>query len=62
MVELLQPKLTKALVIHHQDDLRLDTLPVTAPSADEAIIRLSWGGICGSDMHYFAHGGSVLLF
>ncbi|WP_265001327.1 alcohol dehydrogenase catalytic domain-containing protein, partial [Komagataeibacter sucrofermentans] len=49
--------LTEALVIHAPHDLRLDPAPVPPPGRDEVRVNMAWGGICGSDLHYFAHGG-----
>lgn len=31
--------------------------PVPTPAADEVLIKLEYVGICGSDMHYYEHGG-----
>jgi L-idonate 5-dehydrogenase len=42
--------------IHGARDLRLETLPDTAPDPHEVRLRLGAGGICGSDLHYFQHG------
>ncbi|ULH14229.1 L-idonate 5-dehydrogenase (plasmid) [Deinococcus sp. KNUC1210] len=47
----------KALRIHAAHDLRLQDLPEPEFAPDEALIRLGAGGICGSDLHYYAHGG-----
>ncbi|MBB3944117.1 L-idonate 5-dehydrogenase [Rhizobium skierniewicense] len=47
----------KALVIHAPKDLRIDEATVEAPGPGEVEIRLASGGICGSDLHYYAHGG-----
>ncbi|QHC35571.1 L-idonate 5-dehydrogenase [Komagataeibacter xylinus] len=49
--------LTEALVIHAPHDLRLDPTPLPQPGPDEVRMNMVWGGICGSDLHYFAHGG-----
>ncbi|WP_186336033.1 L-idonate 5-dehydrogenase [Komagataeibacter melaceti] len=49
--------LTEALVIHAPHDLRLDPAPLPQPGPDEVRVDMAWGGICGSDLHYFAHGG-----
>lgn len=46
------------VVIHAQDDLRVDELPEPAPASDEAVIRIAYGGICGSDLHYWQHGAA----
>lgn len=48
----------KAVVIHAAGDLRVDE--VGEPAAlgpDDVRVKISAGGICGSDLHYFRHGG-----
>ena len=45
-----------AVVAHGADDLRVDELPLPTAGADEAVIRIAYGGICGSDLHYWTHG------
>ena len=47
----------KALVIHAAKDLRLEDDAQEEPSAGEVQIKLAMAGICGSDLHYFNHGG-----
>ncbi len=47
----------KALVIHAAKDLRLEDRAPKEPGYDEVQIKLATGGICGSDLHYFNHGG-----
>ncbi|WP_212523351.1 L-idonate 5-dehydrogenase [Actibacterium sp. MT2.3-13A] len=47
----------KALFVHSAKDLRLSDIPRTAPGPGEVRLRLSRGGICGSDLHYWRHGG-----
>jgi L-idonate 5-dehydrogenase len=48
----------KAVVIHAPHDLRIDEIePAAAPGPGEVKIAVSYGGICGSDLHYFHHGG-----
>ena len=47
----------KAVVIHAAHDLRIEERPVSAPSACQVAIELQVGGICGSDLHYYNHGG-----
>lgn len=46
-----------ALVIHAPLDLRIEDVPTPEPDADQLLIRVRAGGICGSDLHYFNHGG-----
>src|SRR4029078_12021061 len=47
----------KACVIHGAKDLRLSDWPTPVPGPDDVLVRLGAGGICGSDLHYFAEGG-----
>lgn len=46
-----------ALVIHAPGDLRVEAIE-TPPLGDRQLrVKVSAGGICGSDLHYFQHGG-----
>lgn len=47
----------KAIVIHAARDLRIEDQKVEHPGPGQVQIRLATGGICGSDLHYFNHGG-----
>ena len=38
-------------------DLRIEDRPAEEPGAGQVEIRLAAGGICGSDLHYYNHGG-----
>ncbi|MFF7141852.1 MULTISPECIES: L-idonate 5-dehydrogenase [Streptomyces] len=44
-------------VIHGQGDLRVDELPVPEPGPGQAVVAVRYGGVCGSDLHYWRHGG-----
>jgi L-idonate 5-dehydrogenase len=46
-----------AAVIHAAGDLRVEDVPVGQPGPGEVLVRIAAGGICGSDLHYFNHGG-----
>ena len=46
----------KACVIHGALDLRLEERTAPTLGDSEVKIRVRAGGICGSDLHYFAHG------
>ncbi len=46
-----------ALVIHSAGDLRVEDVPTPAVGPDQLRIKVRFGGICGSDLHYFQHGG-----
>lgn len=47
----------KAIVCHAPEDLRLDAYDTDAPGPQQLAVRVAYGGICGSDLHYFRHGG-----
>jgi len=47
----------RAVVIHAPKDLRIDNFPDVAPGAGEVRVKVAAGGICGSDLHYYHHGG-----
>lgn len=47
----------KAIVIHAAKDLRIEEQPEELPGQGEVQVRLAAGGVCGSDLHYYNHGG-----
>lgn len=47
----------KAIVIHDKKDLRIEERQTTPPLADEVQVQIASGGVCGSDLHYYNHGG-----
>ncbi|SCK30206.1 L-idonate 5-dehydrogenase [Variovorax sp. HW608] len=47
----------EALVIHAPGDLRVEEVPTPALEAGQLLVRVRCGGICGSDLHYYQHGG-----
>lgn len=47
----------KAIIIHQAKDLRVEEQDVPQPKHGEVLIKLAAGGICGSDLHYYHHGG-----
>lgn len=47
----------KALICHAPGDLRIDSIEEEAPGPGQLQVRVAYGGICGSDLHYFQHGG-----
>jgi L-idonate 5-dehydrogenase len=46
-----------ALVIHSAGDLRVEDVPTPPVQSQQLRVRVRFGGICGSDLHYFQHGG-----
>jgi L-idonate 5-dehydrogenase len=47
----------KAIVAHDAKDLRIETRETAPLTEREVLIRMEAGGICGSDLHYYNHGG-----
>ena len=47
-----------AVVAHAAGDLRIEDIPLTPPAADQAVVEIAYGGICGSDLHYWLHGAA----
>jgi L-idonate 5-dehydrogenase len=47
----------RAVVIHAPKDLRIDGFPDATPGPGEVRVKIANGGICGSDLHYYHHGG-----
>lgn len=47
----------KAIVIHAPKDLRIEERDAAEPGPGEVRVRLAMGGVCGSDLHYYTHGG-----
>lgn len=47
----------KAIVIHASKDLRIEEREAEKPGEGQVTVKLAIGGICGSDLHYYNHGG-----
>lgn len=47
----------KAIVAHAAKDVRIEDVPEEQAGSGEVKLRLATGGICGSDLHYYNHGG-----
>ena len=47
----------KSIVIHAPKDLRIEERDVPAPGPGQVLVRVATGGICGTDLHYYHHGG-----
>ncbi len=47
----------KSVVIHAAKDLRVEDRAVDAPGPGQVVVAIGAGGICGSDLHYYNHGG-----
>lgn len=47
----------KAVVIHAARDLRVEDREPETPGPGQVEVAIEAGDICGSDLHYFNHGG-----
>lgn len=47
-----------AVVAHAKDDLRVETIAEPSSNTGEALVEIAFGGICGSDLHYWLHGAA----
>jgi L-idonate 5-dehydrogenase len=45
-----------ALVVHGVRDLRIEPVELGEPAPGEAVVAVLFGGICGSDLHYWSDG------
>ena len=52
------PHESLAVVAHAAGDLRLEAVPLRVRRPDETVVRIAYGGICGSDLHYWLHGAA----
>ena len=48
---------TRVCRLYGQEDLKIETDEVRQPGPGEALVKVGRGGICGSDLHYYLHGG-----
>ena len=47
----------RAVVAYAAKDLRIEEVATPDVGSNEIRVRVGFGGICGSDLHYFNHGG-----
>ncbi|RWF21033.1 L-idonate 5-dehydrogenase, partial [Mesorhizobium sp.] len=47
----------RAVVLRRPLDLDVEERTTPGPGPGEVLVRIARGGICGSDLHYFRHGG-----
>lgn len=52
-----------AVVVHAPDDLRIEEVPDPVLAPDQVLLRIAFGGICGSDIAYWKDGisGTAVL-
>lgn len=47
----------RSIIVHGAKDLRIEETAVEVPGPGQVQIKMAVGGICGSDLHYYNHGG-----
>ncbi|MEV0842106.1 L-idonate 5-dehydrogenase [Actinocatenispora sera] len=47
---------TTAVVAHGANDLRVERIERGEPAPGEAVVAVAYGGVCGSDLHYWRDG------
>jgi L-idonate 5-dehydrogenase len=52
------PQSSPAVVAHATGDLRIEDIALVVPTPDQAVVEIAYGGICGSDLHYWLHGAA----
>ncbi|GAA3701162.1 L-idonate 5-dehydrogenase [Microlunatus aurantiacus] len=52
------PARSPAVVVHAAGDLRIEPVPVRPPGPADTVVQIVYGGICGSDLHYWTHGAA----
>lgn len=51
-----QSTIMKAFVLHGAKDIRKEHVAMPEPGPGEVLVAVRAAGICGSDLHYYAHG------
>ncbi|MER7198811.1 alcohol dehydrogenase catalytic domain-containing protein, partial [Streptomyces sp. NPDC000188] len=46
----------RAAVLHGPKDVRVEDRPVPEPGPGQVLVAVRAVGLCGSDLHYYAHG------
>ncbi len=47
----------RSVVCHSAKDLRLEAVELPSLGEHQLLVNVAYGGICGSDLHYYQHGG-----
>jgi L-iditol 2-dehydrogenase len=48
--------LNPSAVLYGPHDVRIEDRPVPKPTSGQVLVEIAAVGICGSDVHYYAHG------
>lgn len=52
------PNESLGVVAFAAGDLRVEPVPLRPPAVEQAVIEVAYGGVCGSDLHYWTHGAA----
>ena len=52
------PTKSLGVVAYAKGDLRVEEVAVPVPRAHQSVVQIHYGGICGSDLHYWLHGAA----
>jgi len=52
------PSSSLGVVTHGKDDLRIEPVERASVQPDQAVVHIAYGGICGSDLHYWLDGAA----
>lgn len=50
------PMTAEALIARPGGGIEIVSQVLAEPTADQAVVQIAYGGICGSDLHYWRHG------
>ncbi len=52
------PSDSLGVVAYAAGDLRVEPVSLPEPAVDETVVDVAYGGVCGSDLHYWTHGAA----
>lgn len=52
------PRSSIGVIAYGAGDLRVEDVALREPSTDESVVKIEYGGICGSDLHYWTDGAA----
>ena len=52
------PSDSLGVVAYAAGDLRVEPVSLREPAADQTVVDVAYGGVCGSDLHYWTHGAA----
>jgi L-idonate 5-dehydrogenase len=52
------PSESLGIVAYAANDLRVEPIPLREPGEEQTVVEVAYGGVCGSDLHYWMHGAA----